>query len=73
MNQEDAKESAKKMLQQKRLDAVCLNILNNSDSFGTSDNEIEFITKENTILFPREDKLSLSFKIIKNAKALQES
>jgi len=72
MNKEKAKEHAKEMLEKKNLNAVCLNILENSESFGTTENEIEFITKDSEVLLPKEDKLTLSFKIVQNAKALQK-
>ena len=71
MDREKAKENAKEMLKRKKIDAVCLNILENSKSFGTTENEIEFITKNSEFLLPKEDKLALSFKIMQNAKALQ--
>jgi len=71
MDRAKAKENAKEMLKRKKLDAVCLNILENSKSFGTTENEIEFITKNSEFLLPTEDKLALSFKIVHNAKALQ--
>ena len=73
MDRENAQTNAKNMLQAKNLDAVCLNILENSQSFGTTENEIEFITQENATLFEKDEKLALSFQIIENAKALQES
>ena len=38
-----AQDSALKMIDKKNLDGVCLNILNDSSSFGSSDNSIELI------------------------------
>jgi phosphopantothenoylcysteine decarboxylase/phosphopantothenate--cysteine ligase len=72
MDTEKAKANAKKMLQEKALDAVCLNVLDNSSSFGSDENEIEFITPNKDILIPKADKLRVSFEIIKNAKEMQE-
>jgi phosphopantothenoylcysteine decarboxylase/phosphopantothenate--cysteine ligase len=72
MDQENAKLNATNMLQQKELDGVCLNVLNDSKSFGSETNEVEFITKNKSVLIPQADKLSVSFQIINNAKALQE-
>ena len=72
MDKEKAEENAKKMLEKKQLDGVCLNILDNSSSFGSNENEIEFITAKKELLLPRNDKLSISFEILKNAKELQE-
>ena len=73
MDAKNALESATSMLESKALDAVCLNILHNADSFGSDTNEIEFITKNSNTKLPKDDKLSLSFSLLKSAKALQES
>ncbi|QOP43466.1 bifunctional phosphopantothenoylcysteine decarboxylase/phosphopantothenate--cysteine ligase CoaBC [Sulfurimonas sediminis] len=72
MDKEKAEENAKKMLKEKELDAVCLNILQNSASFGSDENEIEFITAQKDVHIPKADKLHVSFKIVNNAKELQE-
>ena len=72
MDKEKAEKNAMKMLQEKQLDGVCLNILDNAASFGSADNEIEFITKENELHIPKADKLSISFEILNNAKEIQE-
>ena len=72
MDKTDAKSNAVNMLENKKLDAVCLNILKNSSSFGSDSNEIEFITKEKNILLMQSDKLTLSFRIISHAKKLSE-
>ncbi|WP_345993899.1 bifunctional phosphopantothenoylcysteine decarboxylase/phosphopantothenate--cysteine ligase CoaBC [Sulfurimonas sp. HSL-1716] len=65
-----AKENAASLITDKGADAVCLNLLSDDKSFGTDDNEIEFITKEGSLTLARTDKLSLSFKILENAKQL---
>ena len=70
MDVEKAKENATSQFKNKGVDAVCLNILSDEKSFGTDDNEVEFITKNSTVLLPKADKLSLSFEILKNAKEL---
>ena len=62
--------SAKELLEKKRVDAVCYNLLKNSESFGTSDNEVTFITKEKQTLLKKSDKLTLSNNILDQAKAL---
>jgi len=72
MDATKAKENAKAMLTKKNLDAVCLNILKDSSSFGTTTNAIEFITKEEEVILAKDEKLSLSLKITELAKALQE-
>ena len=65
-------DNAGTMLKEKNLDAVCLNILEDSSSFGSDTNAIEFITKDEVITLPKQDKLSVSFEIVANAKELQE-
>lgn len=70
MDPENGLANAQALLEAKHVDAVCYNLLNNSDSFGTSDNEITFITKEKTIPLGKTDKLSLSSKILNEAKTL---
>ena len=70
MDSEHGLANAQALLEQKRVDAVCYNLLNNSESFGTSDNEITFITKEKQTPLGKTDKLTLSDKILTEAKAL---
>jgi len=70
MDEKNGLDSAKELLEKKRVDAVCYNLLTNSESFGTSDNEITFITKEKQTALGKSDKLSLSSKILDEAKAL---
>lgn len=71
MDPKTAKTNAQNMLQNKKLDAVCLNILQNSSSFGTDTNEIDFITKNGSKMLPKAHKLELSFEILNNAKELE--
>lgn len=70
MDRENGLENAKSLLHKKDVDAVCYNLLDNSQSFGTSDNEITFITKESQTPLGKADKLTLSNKILTQAKAL---
>ncbi len=46
MDEKSAKDSAKKMLEKKNLDAVCLNILDKNNTFGSENNTIELILKD---------------------------
>lgn len=62
--------NAQALLETKQVDAVCYNLLDNSQSFGTSDNEITFITKESKTPLGKADKLTLSDKILTQAKEL---
>jgi len=70
MDSENGLANAVSLLETKDVDAVCYNLLNNSEGFGTSDNEITFITKEKQIPLGRADKLTLSDKILTEAMAL---
>src|SRR5574344_635781 len=63
MDKEFAKENAKKMLDNKNLSVVCLNILDDKNSFGSDRNEIELITKEFSKFFSG-DKFLISFDIL---------
>jgi phosphopantothenoylcysteine decarboxylase/phosphopantothenate--cysteine ligase len=51
MDESSAFDSASKMLKKKNLDGVCLNILDDSKSFGSDTNDIELILKENSYKF----------------------
>ena len=66
----DASTGAWYHLDQKNVDAVCYNLLQDAKSFGGDENEITFITKEKQIPLGRADKLILSEKILEVAKAL---
>lgn len=72
MDAQNAVSNAKNMLKNKALDGVCLNILKDSKSFGTSSNAIEFITQNDQISFPDEHKLTLSLKLTNAAKNMKE-
>ena len=66
----NAKEHAVGMLKRKNLDAVCLNILQDSSSFGSDTNRVDFITQNETIATRCTDKLSVAFEILESAKRL---
>jgi len=72
MDASHAKTNATKMLTNKNLDAVCLNILKDSSSFGTDTNAVEFITPNIQTSIPSNTKLSVAFTIVKNAKNINE-
>ncbi|MDQ7042797.1 MAG: bifunctional phosphopantothenoylcysteine decarboxylase/phosphopantothenate--cysteine ligase CoaBC [Sulfurimonas sp.] len=72
MDIKNAKKHATNMLKNKNINAVCLNILKNSDSFGTDTNEIEFITEDDSVLIPSAQKLDIAFKILDNAAQIKE-
>jgi len=69
-DEEVASLNAKNMCSEKNIDAVCLNIINEKNSFGSSTNKIDLIIDDKTISFNGEkldvslnllDKLSLEF------------
>ncbi|MDD5211972.1 MAG: bifunctional phosphopantothenoylcysteine decarboxylase/phosphopantothenate--cysteine ligase CoaBC [Sulfuricurvum sp.] len=65
-----ATQNAKNLLENKGVDAVCLNIINNNNRFGSDSNAIDFISKNETISFATADKLTLSLSIIDQASVL---
>jgi len=72
MDEKHALEHAKALLEKKKVDAVCLNVLKDSESFGTDENEILFVTKERVKDLGKADKLTLAEKILDEAKALEK-
>ena len=72
MDSEQGLSNAKSLLDQKGADAVCYNYLKGSESFGTDENEITFITKDKEKALGKADKLTLSFRILNAAKELSE-
>ncbi len=69
----NATKNATKMLKNKNLDAVCLNVLNNSSSFGSDDNTIDFITDDGVTSLATADKITISFEILQNAKNIKSN
>lgn len=70
MDAQNGLDNARSMLDKKELDAVCFNLLQNSESFGTDENAIEFITKKFQTDLGKKEKLSLSFDILELCKSL---
>jgi phosphopantothenoylcysteine decarboxylase/phosphopantothenate--cysteine ligase len=70
MDEKNAIKNASKMIDNKNIDAVCLNILKDSSSFGTDTNEIEFILPDKIESIPKTDKLSVAFDILQHSKSL---
>jgi phosphopantothenoylcysteine decarboxylase/phosphopantothenate--cysteine ligase len=71
MDRENGEKFAKEMLIRKELNGVCLNILEDSNSFGTDSNEVTFITKDSVATFERASKLEISQKIVDSAEKLE--
>jgi phosphopantothenoylcysteine decarboxylase/phosphopantothenate--cysteine ligase len=68
MDINSAKQNAVTILDAKNVEAVCLNVLKDSSSFGTDDNAIEIITKNGVQDLGSHDKLTLSLKIVDASK-----
>ncbi len=62
--------NASNMIKSKNIDAVCLNILQDSSSFGSDTNKVEFITHEKIESIPHANKVSVAFGILEQAKNL---
>lgn len=67
MDETTAQDNAISMLEKKNLDAVCLNILNENNNFGSDTNNIELILKDNSFAF-NGDKLDVSLNILEKLK-----
>jgi phosphopantothenoylcysteine decarboxylase/phosphopantothenate--cysteine ligase len=70
MDSENGYENAKNSIESKGIDAVCYNLLKDSQSFGTEDNAITFISNEESVDLGTASKLNLSFKILNESKKL---
>ena len=70
MDVQNGLEAARKLLEEKAVDAVCYNLLQNSDSFGTDVHEITFLTQEHSIPLGKADKFTLAEAILEHSKSL---
>ena len=70
MDANSASTNASKLLDTKRVDAVCLNLLKDSSSFGSDENQIDFIKADAITQLKSTDKLSISFDILEHSKKL---
>jgi len=70
MNQITALKNARKMLEKKSLNAVCLNIICNKNSFGSEQNEITFLTKNSETKLKLSDKNKIAKQIVELSKSL---
>ncbi len=71
IDEKSALNSAKNMLKQKNLDAVCLNVLGEDNNFGSETNAITFISKKKEIFIPMDEKLNIAFELLHYAKKLE--
>ena len=70
MDSQEGLNHATDLLAQKRVDAVCYNLLDDAKSFGGEENEITFITQGTQVDLGRHTKLTLSDKILHEAQKL---
>ncbi|MDR0408405.1 MAG: bifunctional phosphopantothenoylcysteine decarboxylase/phosphopantothenate--cysteine ligase CoaBC [Campylobacteraceae bacterium] len=70
LDTKNALQNAKNMLKEKKLDAVCLNVINDTNPFGSDDNTITFITKKDAVEFHKKSKFEISLNILKNCEEL---
>ena len=73
MDSQEGVANATALLSSKGVDAVCYNLLDDAKSFGGEENEITFITKDAQVPLGRADKLTLSGKILDEAKKLSHN
>ncbi len=71
MDSKNGFNNAKSILKRKSVDGVCYNLLRGSESFGTDDNSIIFVTDNSSVNLGHSDKLSLSFKILDESKNIE--
>ena len=67
MDKANGKENALNMLKNKELDGVCLNILDDNNTFGSDTNTIEFLNQTNSFTISG-DKLTISLELLENLK-----
>lgn len=70
ISSESAYKNARAMLEQKGLDAVCLNILGEKNGFASEQNEVNFITKNSETLLPLAAKDEIARHIVELAANL---
>ena len=71
MDEENGFSNAKSLIENKNVDGVCYNLLKDSQSFGTTEHSITFITPNRVKDLGNGSKLDLSFKILDESQALE--
>ena len=64
LDSDNALKYAKNMLENKHLDAVCLNIIGEKNTFGSEENEIHFLTAKTDITLPLASKFEIALRIV---------
>ena len=73
MDEQSALSSAKNMLKNKALDAVCLNVLKAQNYFGSEQNEVLFITKNSQKMLKMASKHEIAAQIARLSENLSEN
>ena len=73
MDEQSALSSAKNMLENKALDAVCLNVLKAQNYFGSEQNEVLFITKNSQKMLKMASKYEIAAQIARLSENLSEN
>ena len=73
MDEQSALSSAKNMLENKALDAVCLNVLKAQNYFGSEQNEVLFITKNSQKMLKMASKHEIAAQIASLSENLSEN
>jgi len=68
-DEKNAFKYAKNTLKKKNLDAICLNLLTKND-FGSDENEIVFITENDSTLFTQDSKENIALKLVDAVKRI---
>ncbi len=68
LDEKNALKNAKVMLENKSLDAVCLNVLKKSNSFGSEKNEVIFLTKGDEVHLKLDSKFEIAKQIVELSK-----
>jgi phosphopantothenoylcysteine decarboxylase/phosphopantothenate--cysteine ligase len=70
LDKDNALSNATNMLKNKNIDAVCLNIINQDNPFGSDTNTIDLITKDNNTQTISGDKLDISLELINTLETI---
>lgn len=62
--------NAKKLIERKGVNAVCLNVIDESNAFGDDTNRIDFITSDDTHPLLKTDKLTLSLQLLEKVRTI---
>jgi len=70
MDEEKALQNAENLLREKRVDAVALNVLRDSGSFGSETNAVTLVTEEACVEIPQANKIDIAFSLLENLQNL---